>query len=123
MLHPVEYFDGACAGHNCATPQHAFRGLVTEGAEFALDGNFDRRAFHYMARYLENGDKRKLITNLARLTGWLGEVFLQDQRIDAVRIVAWESTDYAVGVAFVKRQGRNVVHRGLQLDRAASGRS
>jgi hypothetical protein len=122
-LQSVEYFDGARARHDPAASQHLFGGFVAEGTEFALDRNFNGSAFHYMARYLENGAKRKLTTNLARLTGWLGEVFLQHQRIDAVRIIAGEGFDYAVAVAFIERQGGNVVHRGLQLDRAAPGRA
>ncbi len=48
-LHAVEYFGGARAGDNRAAPQHAFRGFVAEGTEFALDGNFDG-GFHHMAR-------------------------------------------------------------------------
>jgi hypothetical protein len=31
-------------------PQHTLRSLVAEGPEFALDGDFDRGRFHYMAR-------------------------------------------------------------------------
>ena len=49
-LDPVEYFNGARTGYNHAVPQHALRSLVTERTEFALNGDFDRRWFHYMAR-------------------------------------------------------------------------
>ena len=70
-LQPVEHFGGARAGHNCAAPQHAFRSFVAEGAEFALDRNFDGGGFHYMARYLETGAKRKLIPQFQRLNARL----------------------------------------------------
>jgi hypothetical protein len=34
---------------------------------------------------------------------FLGQFLLQDQGVDAVRIVAREGTDYAVAVAFIER--------------------
>ena len=49
-LHAVEYFGGAGAGHDRAARQHVLRRFVAEGTEFALDRDFDRRAFHHMAR-------------------------------------------------------------------------
>ena len=49
-LHPVEYFGGARAGYNDTIPQHTLRSFVAERPEFALDGDFDGRSFHYMER-------------------------------------------------------------------------
>ena len=45
----VENFGRAGAGNDCAAPQHALRGFVAEGTEFALNGNLDA-GFHHKAR-------------------------------------------------------------------------
>ena len=44
------------------------------------------------------------------------QLLLQHQSIDAIRVIPRPSPDYAVSVALVKRQCRQVVNRGLQAD-------
>ena len=44
------------------------------------------------------------------------QILLQHQRVYSVGIVAGEGFYYAVAVAFVERQGGDVVYGGFQLD-------
>src|SRR5580698_10544504 len=49
------------------------------------------------------------------------QTFLEDQGVEAVRVVAGEGFGNTVDVAFVEGQGRDVVDGGFEFDDAAGG--
>lgn len=105
-LKPVKDICRTRAGHDRAPWHHPARRFVAEGPRLSLYGNFHLSKLSGRSMWRQTGV----------------QFFRKDQRIRAIRIIAWNGFDHIICVLLVKRDCRRIVDRGFEINNTAGER-
>src|SRR5579871_3251308 len=91
----VKDFSGAGAGDDLRLRNHLPCGFVAEGASLALDSDF------HGCKLTGTADRK--------------QIFLEDKRIHAVRVITGNGLHVEIAVALVESDGGKIIHGSLQI--------